>query len=435
MSASARDLLVRGKAAAKAGDVNEARFYLEWVLRTDASRRQRIEAWYWLAEISSNPAEKRDCLENILAHEPGHAEARRSLAILDGRLKPEDIIDPNRAPTDPAAEPARPIQTEQFTCPRCNGQMRFNPNDQSLSCPYCQHHLSLAQAQAGGQTVEEQDFFVALATAKGHSRPVATQTFQCQGCGVSFVVGPAVLSLTCPYCASAHVIKEPEERPLIPPQGIAPFVLTREQARHKLQSWLGASGLHRAQTAVPHGLYLPVWTFDVGGEIGWREKTGKPRHNQANLSRQYNSRPIFYDDVLVPASKKFTNLAAEFEHYRLDQLVPFEPGYLADWPAETYQLAPSDASLVARDRAYDRARREIINTVTGPFTDSEELAFSSAGIVISSFKLILLPVWIGYYILHNKRYNAVINGQTGHLKAARPKRRGGRWWEKLAGKW
>ena len=94
MSSSARDLLVRGIAAAKTKDIDEARFYLEWVLRTDANRQQRIKAWYWLSEISDDPAEKRDLLENILVHEPGHAEARRSRAILDG------VIDSSGRPKD-----------------------------------------------------------------------------------------------------------------------------------------------------------------------------------------------------------------------------------------------------------------------------------------------------------------------------------------------
>ena len=61
MSDSARDLLVRGIAAAKAQDTDQARFYLEWVLRTDASREQKIKAWLWLSEVSEDPDEKRDC--------------------------------------------------------------------------------------------------------------------------------------------------------------------------------------------------------------------------------------------------------------------------------------------------------------------------------------------------------------------------------------
>jgi hypothetical protein len=44
-----RDLLTRGIAAAKAGNREEARFYLEWVLITEATEEQRLQAWLWLS--------------------------------------------------------------------------------------------------------------------------------------------------------------------------------------------------------------------------------------------------------------------------------------------------------------------------------------------------------------------------------------------------
>ena len=436
MSSSARDLLIRGKAAAKAKDIDQARFYLEWVLRTDAARHQRIEAWWWLSEISDDAAEKRDHLENILAHEPGHAQARRSLAILDGRLKPEEVIDPTFQPVRPTeSETPQYTRTEQFTCPHCNGQMRYSPDGQSLVCSYCQHQLDLSAAtKAAGEMVDEQDFVVALATAKGHSHAVITRSFQCQGCAASFVVGPAVLSIACPYCGSAHVLQHPEDRPLIPPEGILPFTLTQEQARRRLQDWLKANRLPYTQSSTPTGLYLPVWTFDVGGEIRWHSQAVESRRSRVKTVRQENSRPIFYDDVLVPASRKFTNLAREFSYYQLDQLEPYDPGYLADWPAETYQLSTADASLTARQQAYARARQEVLNLIINPFTETEDLTFSSAGIVINSYKLILLPAWIGYYHHQNKRYNVFINGQTGRIKGAKPRSNVKSWWAKLLGR-
>jgi Tfp pilus assembly protein PilF len=44
MSDGARDLLVRGIAAAKAGERDEARHYLEWALRQEPSSDEQIEA-------------------------------------------------------------------------------------------------------------------------------------------------------------------------------------------------------------------------------------------------------------------------------------------------------------------------------------------------------------------------------------------------------
>src|SRR5436305_9669065 len=105
MSDEARDLLVYGVSAAIADDRDEARFYLEWVLRIDADIEQETQAWYYLSRITGDPVEKRKCLENVLAADPTYGEARRDLAILEGRLKPEDIIDP-MAPVAPVTPQA-----------------------------------------------------------------------------------------------------------------------------------------------------------------------------------------------------------------------------------------------------------------------------------------------------------------------------------------
>src|SRR5512136_3250993 len=112
MSETARELLVRGVAAAKTGqarDKEEARFYLEWVLRSgDGASDQKAAAWLWLSQIEDDPQKKRDCLEHVLAWDPANVAARRGLAILDGRLKAEDIFDPNQP-----IEPVKPDATPQ----------------------------------------------------------------------------------------------------------------------------------------------------------------------------------------------------------------------------------------------------------------------------------------------------------------------------------
>ena len=73
MGDEARDILVRGIAAAKAKEMEEARHYLEWALNLEPDPDQAEEAWYWLSEISLDPAEKRRWLDDLLANNPGCA--------------------------------------------------------------------------------------------------------------------------------------------------------------------------------------------------------------------------------------------------------------------------------------------------------------------------------------------------------------------------
>src|SRR5690349_15469336 len=98
----ADELLSRGLAAATSGDPRdheEAVFYLEWVLRSKPQPDQEMQAWYWLSRLTNDPVRKRECLEGVLAVRPTHPDARRDLAILDGRLKPADMrADPTVSP-------------------------------------------------------------------------------------------------------------------------------------------------------------------------------------------------------------------------------------------------------------------------------------------------------------------------------------------------
>jgi DNA-directed RNA polymerase subunit RPC12/RpoP len=417
MSEGARDLLVRGIAAAKAKEREEARFFLEWVLRSDADREQTIDAWWWLSEISDKPAEKREYLENVLALEPTHPEARRGLAILDGRLDPAEIIDPNRPSPATTASP-QPASAKRFICQHCGGKLAFSPDDQQLTCTYCKRRISLCQAIEDGAMVQEQDFVVALATAKGHAHPIATQSFSCQACGASFMLGPGVLSLTCPYCGSAYVVMAAESRELIPPEGVIPFATVRDQAVQAFDAWLREKGWRKeAHTNLPAGLYVPAWTFDVGGEIQWRGMALEQQYAGMTWMSRNGAYPIFYNDVLVPASHTLpADQVQEVYSFQLDRLAAYDPAYLADWPAEIYQISPADASLVARRQAWEQARHMATTRASVEIGYVKDLTFSSAGMVIESFKLILLPLWIAHYRIQERDYTAVINGQTGTVR-------------------
>ena len=185
-SSATYDLLIRGRAAAKAGEKAEARRYLERLFHLDPPTDERLEALYWLSEVSDDPKEQRDCLEEILANNLGDARARRKLAILDGKLRSEEIVDPDRAaPQAPSGDP-KDVSARAFTCPTCGGRMTYAPDGQSLVCEYCAGRERIATA---GQSSEE-DFLIAMVTAKAHHRPVSMQALICSGCGAAFVLPP-----------------------------------------------------------------------------------------------------------------------------------------------------------------------------------------------------------------------------------------------------
>ncbi len=97
-----KDLLRSGIIEAKAGNRGSARRYLDRAVYMSNDHDLMAEAWYWLSKIADNAVAKREALENCLANDLDHARARRELAILDGRLKENEIIDPEALPAAPS---------------------------------------------------------------------------------------------------------------------------------------------------------------------------------------------------------------------------------------------------------------------------------------------------------------------------------------------
>ncbi len=565
MSEGVRDLLVRGIAAARANSREEARFYLEWVLRSDGNQEQRLEATYWLSEMVDDPAKKRDLLSEILAMEPYNARARRALGLLDGKLKAEEVIDPDllalagEAPATAAdavvllaqgvtaarerrKEEARSLLTQalqgalqpeqriqawlwltevcddlaqkrsylqqvltinpehlaarrglevlaqrrsdpvsipepepaplpppvtpsvssfssgdavppqnrlqaaisrRYVCGRCGGKMAFQPGRNMIRCDYCGYEMTLIQALNNSEA-EEKDFMLTLATAKGHTRPTQTKSFKCQSCGATFLLSPGLLSLSCAYCSAPHVVELPPQE-LILPQGVVPFAISETEAKVAYREWAQREKwMREAQSSALRGLYLPMWTFEVGGEARWTCAVTRRNSSMAaglvigmvspinglmeaskalGPGETFNGvEAVLLGDLRVPASHRLPmDLGKVFDDFMLEHLEPYDPRYLADWPAEVYQISVSDASLVARSRALDDCRSRVeIHIDTMVNGESHETYISSAGIAVEYYKLLLVPFWVAHCRLKGETYVVVVNGQTADVRSQKP---------------
>ncbi len=396
----------------KAGDLRAARRFAERALFDADDIETKIKANFILSQVTDDPKEKRDFLEYVLAYEPAHAEARRALAILDGRLKPEDIVNADRLPvqsTDP-----QQARADRFTCPRCGARRVYAPDGHSLLCENCGYNDSLAGAGEAG----ESDFFVAMATAKGHRKPVATLVFHCNGCGAEFILAPGVISAACAYCDSPHVVKLDRERELIEPDGILPHALTQRQATEKLIFYVELYEIRpERKVDFPRGAYLPIWTFDLGGGIDYSGQTIETDYEGFQQEQRVvtvrDSYPVLVNDLVIPASAKSAErLASLLPTFDLSAAKPYDPRYLANWPAEIYDISMSDASLEARSQVVARYKEKLLSELS----HLSNLRFSSAGMTVESFKLVLLPVWMTEISAAGKTRSIFINGQNGHVR-------------------
>lgn len=159
------DLLQRGIALARSGKRAEARAVLLEVVEGNERDEQ---AWLWLSGVVDDPEDVRVCLENVLAVNPEHTQARQGLEWLNARygtsvlqpiepaevqttLPSEDERDQPPAPADPpaAAELATTLAAPTISssdsddpCPFCGAATTPTQRD----CTRCRRSLMIRDA-------------------------------------------------------------------------------------------------------------------------------------------------------------------------------------------------------------------------------------------------------------------------------------------------
>lgn len=420
MSDSARDLLTRGIAAAKADEPEQAKKYLLWSLRNQPDDRQRVDALYWMARLTAGE-QRETYLLQVLQIEPTHYAARRDLAILKGELDEADVVDP-LDPDKPQPPAQIDPQQRRFDCPQCGGHMEHDASQRRLLCRYCGYALSTIEAIQDGASVAEEDFIHALATAKGHLHPQSTAVVECEGCGASYLLEPNAISFTCAHCGSSYAVTDYKHKDLIPPQGVIPFSIERGQAGRRLRAWLDDQRINGVRYfGEIRGLYLPIWTFDVTGEAPYHYQ----RYDGEEWVNERGTELLLYNDLPVVASQRLPkHLADEIHSFDLSQMQSYDASQIAGWPAETYQLPARSAAMAARWFIVDRAKRQVKEKLYGRIRD---LQLQSSALFISAYRLALLPFWLASYSYASEIYHAVINGQNGNVRAEQPLRGIGGW--------
>ena len=445
-----QDLYLRGVAAAQAHDNAEARLFLEWALQEwdaygEYDREKRTEVNLWLSRVSDDPQKKREYLETVLAIDPTNAEARRDLAILDGRLKPEDIADLNK-PVTPVTPDASPPSADvhRYTCPQCGGKLSYDVRTGALTCQFCGYRAGAEPQPA----ITTGDFVATVFTARGHRWELPTaRTLKCQGCGANFTLPPAQIAGACPFCGSAHIVETPTPRgtalvkrrtapsapargpveaqdahEFVEPTGVIPFQFDTAAATQHVQQWLHEQKLTATFTR-PRAVYLPFWSFDMEGQVAWRGlvKVQRETDGQTVWTQHDGSELAIHDSLLVCASRSLdAQLAGQVAEAGFDQLAlaPYDEKYLVDWPAEVYQIALADASLVAHERVFAQAQQRIRQ---GPAAEARELSLDPTGIVINTYKLLLCPLWLGELRAGAQQFPYTVNGQSGKVHANLPR--------------
>jgi Zn finger protein HypA/HybF involved in hydrogenase expression len=327
---------------------------------------------------------------------------------------------------------------KKFACPACGADARWEPARQALVCPYC-GSVSPAKLADDGALVEENDLVAALRRLTPEQRgwQAATRSVRCQNCNAVSVFEPTRIAQRCEFCGSPAIVPVEEQTAPIRPSAVLSFKISEAQVRDEVRKWYASRWFapnklkSRALTDTIKGVYLPYWTFDAHVDAQWRADAGyyyyvTESYRQTRQVRKIRWVPSsgslshFFDDELVAASKGVRpDLLARIEPFPTTtrELKPYDPGYLAGWIVEQYQIDLISAATHSRGVMDAKLRSLCAAQVPG---DTHRNLHVSADYSGQTFKHVLVPVWLLTYNFGRKNYQVVANGCTGAIAGDRP---------------
>jgi hypothetical protein len=320
--------------------------------------------------------------------------------------------------------------------------MEFDPQSGLMKCPFCGNQQPVPeQLDARVEEVPFDEIALGKDLVKLSDQALEAE---CPGCGSVVQFIPPEIAGACTFCAAKIVAQPKAANPLIAPNGLLPFAVTKQQAGAQLQQWLGSrwfapNSLKRMSRPESfEGVYLPFWTFDADtqshytgqrGEYYWvtEEYTemvdGRPRvqTRQVRHTRwQYASGVVVnqFDDVLVPATKALPeDRLSRLEPWDLPELKPYEPAFLSGFKAQRYQIEAPAGLERAKELMEPQIHQTIRQDIGG---DEQQIDRVSTRYWNVTLKHLLLPAWVGAYRFRDRVYQAIVNARTGEVQGDRP---------------
>lgn len=311
--------------------------------------------------------------------------------------------------------------------------MTFNGGKKALECGNCKYSRNLSRES---DQVQDRPLGTGV-TFEGFTRGLEGDwaEYACSFCKAHMALYAQEAPGRCLFCG----VPGPEPCPqtqILTPAGILPFTFPYRAAEAKLAAYLSGNWLSPPdlkQAASPEhlrGVYVPVFITDAFTRNSWKAvavfkvlEPGKsgPVEKQVNenVAGYYEH---FFDDTFTPFSAALMDRHwKDIFDYRLQDAVPFDPGYTAEYGLEMYQQKESEALNKTNGFMAGVIERAAKQRIKGE--QVKDLKLSSERMLLA-LRLVYVPVWVANYTYSfagsQRRFQFLINGQTGTLSGDKP---------------
>ena len=340
---------------------------------------------------------------------------------------------------DAVMDNARSMNTVQYKCPNCGGELVFNPEKQMFSCPYCASDFTEAEMEERYHTQNEtaqKEADADAKTLKDENDEAAfeehTRLYECPSCGAQIIADETTSATFCYYCHNPVVLAG-RLKGNYKPAYVLPFAVQRDAAEKEFRAWcrkrwfLPSDFRSKQQLEKMSGVYVPFWLASCLADtnmsgIGQVVKSWRDGKYQVTETTEYTvSRQAKIPFERVPAdgaAKIEDALMDAIEPFPIQEMRPFSMQYLSGFLAEKYDV--DWEKIVPRIQSrVQTASEQVINETLTQYTSIKNKQVH-VNMTNLQHDYVLLPVWFMSYQHGGKTYHFAMNGQTKKLSGTPP---------------
>lgn len=318
------------------------------------------------------------------------------------------------------------MDTSQYKCPNCDGELEFNPSTQEISCPFCRSSFTM-------ETIKQ--IYAENPAPQPHQADdfeEHTNVYHCTTCGADIMADDQTTATFCYYCHSPVILSGRLTGDYKPSKVIG-FRVTKENALASFKSWCASKPFipsdfkSEQQLEKMTGLYVPFWLADCNVSADYNG-TGSVKRSWTSGNYRYTETKEFAVQrkanivtTGVPAdgeSKIDDKLMESIEPFNYDDLKDFSMSYFTGFFADKYDVDKAGVFPNIKERVTSACKSVIRNSVTN--YSSVAVHSETYNINKTDWQYIMLPVWFMTYKYNDKIYEFAINGQTGKLAGTPP---------------
>lgn len=298
-----------------------------------------------------------------------------------------------------------------YKCPNCEAALIFEPHENRLICHSCDSAFRPEEITNNRLLATYMDLNV----------------YSCGACGGEILVSDTDAATYCIYCGQPVVVFDRVSSEL-QPDYIIPFRITKEAAKTLLQYRLHKHSyaqrkFKNIEIDAMRGIYIPYWLYDIDyHDKQYYRVIKKVAGGLSESNRGYvKETEMMFKNLPINASYILDDEELQLlGSYSLEEMVPFNAGYLSGFYADRYDINFDEAAWQALVKAEKIFDDEIQDTLTKKGYEVSILKGKNPQKSIKKVSYVMLPVWFLTGRYQGQPYTLLVNGQTGTVAGNLP---------------